>query len=302
MRADGPAATPQLLSNNSDHKHRPDWAQLLVEAVSKPGIISTAYSRFWNYSFGNQLLAMMQCMARGIEPGPIHTFKGWRDLGRHVKKGQKALTLCMPVIVKRRDKPPEAHIDVETTIEPSAAESAGASAVTKRPVAVKVFTYKPHWFVLSQTEGAEYVPTITPEWREDRALSVLAVTRVSFIHPNGNCQGYAQNRSVAVSPIAALPHKTLFHEFAHVVLGHTVAEPALDDHDLTPPSLREAEAESVALICCESLGLPGITECRGYIQSWLGTEVISDRSAQRIFKAADAILKAGYPAAITPQT
>ena len=69
----------------------------------------------------------------------------------------------------------------------------------------------------------------------------------------------------------------------------------LDDHDRTPRSLREVEAECVALICCESLGLAGTPESRGYIQHWLGSQVIPDRSAQRIFKAADTILKAGRP-------
>lgn len=76
---------------------RIDWTQILIDAVNKPGIISGAYTAFWNYSIGNQLLAMFECLARGIEPGPIHTFRGWLKLNRHVKKGQKAITLCMPV-------------------------------------------------------------------------------------------------------------------------------------------------------------------------------------------------------------
>ena len=75
---------------------------MLVKAVNTPGVISDAYSRFWNYSVGNQILALFQCMQRGIEPGPIHTFKGWLDLGRHVKRGEKAITLCMPVTVKKK--------------------------------------------------------------------------------------------------------------------------------------------------------------------------------------------------------
>jgi hypothetical protein len=38
---------------------------------------------------------------------------------------------------------------------------------------------------------------------------------------DGNCQGYARQRTIAVSPLAELPEKTRFHELAHVVLGHT---------------------------------------------------------------------------------
>jgi hypothetical protein len=33
--------------------------------------------------------------------------------------------------------------------------------------------------------------------------------------------------------------------------------------------LREVEAESVALLCCEALNLEGADYCRGYIQNWL---------------------------------
>jgi len=50
------------------------WAALLDEAVRKPGYIHEAYSRFHNYSLGNQLLALFQCFERGIQPGPLATF------------------------------------------------------------------------------------------------------------------------------------------------------------------------------------------------------------------------------------
>ena len=67
----------------------------------------------------------------------------------------------------------------------------------------------------------------------------------------------------------------------------------MNDGETLPRSLKEAEAESVALICLESLGMPGAEYCRGYIQNWLSGAEIPERSAQRIFSAADKILKAG---------
>ncbi len=88
-----------------------------------------------------------------------------------------------------------------------------------------------------------------------------------------------------------LPHKTRFHELAHVLLGHT-AEGMQADAEIMPRSLRECEAESVALLCCAALDLPGVDEARGYIQRWWTGE-IPERSAQRILKTADQILKAG---------
>src|SRR6266700_6373594 len=77
------------------------WSAILADAVAKPGVIHDAYHRFWNYSAGNQLLAWFQCVSRKLDPGPINTFLGWVDCGRHVRRGEKALTLCMPVKVNR---------------------------------------------------------------------------------------------------------------------------------------------------------------------------------------------------------
>jgi hypothetical protein len=261
---------------------QPDWSTILVDAVNKPGIISTAYSRFWNYSTGNQLLALFQCLLRSLEPGPINTFIGWRDLGRHVVKGQKALTLCMPITVKRKPEASESIADDH-------AESSSTPATFTR------FVYRANWFLLCQTEGKEYVATELPKWNETAAIASLGVERVVFKHLNGNTQGYALDRQIAVSPIAALPHKTLFHELAHVVLGHCEELHRMDDDEHTSVSLREVEAECVALICCESLNLAGSESCRGYIQHWLGNQTLTDRIAQRIFKASDLILKAGRP-------
>ena len=131
----------------------------------------------------------------------------------------------------------------------------------------------------------------SPSTRNDRGVEE------PFTGTDGNCQGYARQRTIAVSPVAELPHKTRFHELAHVVLGHTAeAEAGLSDSDITPRSLREVEAEAVALVCLEALGLPGADRSRAYIQVWndrRGAEPIPERSAQRIFKAADQILKAG---------
>ena len=52
----------------------------------------------------------------------------------------------------------------------------------------------------------------------------------------------------------------------HILLGHT-PEKGADRPDL-PKTLAEAEAEAVALLCVEALGLPGADYARGYIQLW----------------------------------
>jgi antirestriction protein ArdC len=250
------------------------FADLLASAVTEPGRISSAYQQFHNYSIGNQLLAWGQCLGRGIQPGPMATFPKWKELGRYVRKGEKAITLCQPVTIKR------------------SADAGAADDASQREVFTR-FVYRPHWFVLAQTDGAEIPPTPIPTWDATRALAALDVTEIPFDTLDGNVLGYARERSIAISPVNPMAHKTRFHELAHVLLGHT-AEGTLHDGEITPRTLRECEAEAVALICCAALGLPGVECCRGYIQSWWGAgNPIPERSAQRVLKAADQILKAG---------
>ena len=251
------------------------FAALLQSAVREPGILSQAYQQFHSYSLGNQLLAMFQCAEREITPGPMATYPRWRELGRQVKKGEKAITLCMPITVKRRGLTDTADTDPD------------------EPEAFTRFIYKPRWFVLSQTEGDPLPEPEIPSWDRETALDALDVQEIPFEHTDGNCLGFARERSIAINPVNPLPHKTRFHELAHVLLGHT-SDGLQADSEITPRNLRECEAESVALLCCAALDLPGVDECRGYIQNWWDQgNPIPERSAQRILKAADQILKAG---------
>jgi hypothetical protein len=64
-----------------------------------------------------------------FQPGPLGTFPKW-------KKVEKALMLCMPVTCKR-----------------TKTMSAEDRAQKDETFTFTHFTYKSHWFVLSQTEG-----------------------------------------------------------------------------------------------------------------------------------------------------
>ena len=80
-------------------------------------------------------------------------------------------------------------------------------------------------------------------------------------------------------------------EVAHVLLQHAKDE-------TISRSLREVEAEGVALLCCEALDLDGAEYARGYLQHWLRNDEIPEQSAQRIITTAQRILAAGcYPGA-----
>ena len=243
--------------------------------MNQPGIISTAYTAFHSYSLGNQLLALSQCVERGIQPGPIATFPKWNELGRHVRKGEKAITLCRPVTVKR-------------------AKATAADDGTDETFVATWFVYKPLWFVLAQTDGPPVPEPPIPAWNKESAFAVLDIREIVFDNLDGNCLGCARGRSIAINPVNPMPWKTRFHEVAHILLGHT-SEGEQSDGELTPRNLGECEAESVALLCCAALGLPGVECSRGYIQEWWGHgNEIPERSAQRILKVADAILKAGH--------
>src|SRR5215475_14656083 len=133
------------------------FRQLLEEAATKPGTLMRAYSLFWNYSLGNQILALMQANRRGIVLGPIASFNRWKELGRHVKRGEKAIELCMPVTCKRTVTERNAEGEAETEIT------------------FKRFVFKRNWFMLAQTDGAEYTMPAIQAWDRARALATLNV-------------------------------------------------------------------------------------------------------------------------------
>src|SRR5262245_48261166 len=254
----------------------PNFSALLEQATTKPGTLSAAYVAFHNYSIGNQLLVLFQLSARGIPLGPIASFNHWKERGRHVRKGEKAIQLCMPVTCNR-------------TIE----HTDDTGGTTTDEATFTRFVFRRNWFTLAQTDGQPYTPPATPTWDRSRALAALDVTETPFEHFDGNCQGFARGRSIAVSPIAANPFKTTCHELAHVLIGHT-AEAETRDDERTARNIQELEAEATAMLVCDALQLPGLEESRGYIQHWYGAgQIVPEASARKIFKAADAILRAG---------
>src|SRR5438046_591498 len=139
------------------------FRQLLEEAVTKPGTLMRAYSLFWNYSLGNQILALIQANHRGIPLGPIASFNRWKELGRHVKRGEKAIELCMPVSCKRSVK-----------------EEREDGSEAEMEVTFKRFVFRRNWFLLAQTDGADYHAPVIPTWDRARALATLNVEEIAF--------------------------------------------------------------------------------------------------------------------------
>ena len=259
-----------------------DMRTILQAALTQPGVMNQAYRAFHNYSIGNQMLAALQLYGKGLPLAPIASFNAWREKGRFVKKGEKAISLFMPISVKRRaDKGAPAEAD-----EAGAVVDSGTFSL---------FMLRPNWFSLNQTEGDEFTAeSITPAWDAVTAMAALDIVEEPFRQLLGNRLGYASARTIGISPLNPLKHKTRFHEMAHVVLGHTAIADMQDDETLMR-QIQEAEAEGVAYLLCALLDLPGQAESRFYIQGWLQGTALPEKSAKRIFGAADRIMKAGQP-------
>lgn len=241
-----------------------DYEKIVHEALNEPGRMAAAYSAFWNYSLGNQFLAMFQLG----KAEPINTYKGWQSLGRQVRKGEKAIELLMPVTKE--------------------VEADNGETETRR-----FFIARKNWFGLHQTDGEEYAPPV-PGFDTDKLLAELSITQEPFQHTDGNCMGYALpgKRVIAVSPVAYDAFKTKLHEVGHVLL-HGEVDRFVDGRELEH-SVRECEAELTAYLVKTSLGqLDNLEYSRGYIQHYLGADTKEKIRYGKVFAAADAILKAG---------
>jgi antirestriction protein ArdC len=282
-----PGEAHQSAARGEQGKQGPDYLGLLHEALTEPGKVSACYSMFHRFSLSNALWVADQLASRGEPLAPIASFKRWQELGRQVKRGSKALMLCMPVTVKGKAD--------------AKAEGEGEDAQGRRVI----FVARRNWFAFHHTEalpGTEPQPIedqAPAAWNPGQALQTLGIEQVPFRMTDGNCQGYAepQARRVAINPLAAQPIKTLCHELAHCLL-HTEQARIIDGTELDR-SLAEVEAESVAYLCCAVLGCGDLEASRGYIRGWLGSadaEAFESKHARRVIATSDKILKAGRQA------
>ena len=255
-----------------------DWQKLLDEALTAPGNLTGVYDRFHNYSLTNMLLFW----AQGIHE-PVASYARWKSLGRHVLRGSRAKEVIVPVLVS--GPTPE----VETV---EGAEDEGAKR--ERVARLIGFRVVQAVYTLSDTDGAEPPPVTLPGWDTQTAFANLGVRQVPFDDTNGNVQGYSRGLDIAINPLAVRPAKTLMHELGHVVLGHTL--PHLLDDYATHRGMKEFQAESTAYLAMHELGQlddDSASASRAYIQHWLDHRRPDDKAIQRVFRATDAILRAG---------
>ena len=255
------------VTSTSSTSKEVEFARLLNEALTKPGIMTSCYSNFRRYSFCNSMWIAIQSMDRNLPIGPAATFKRWNELGRSVIKGQKAMMMLMPVMVTKEKGTENEH-------------------------KVPVFIPKNLWFTLAQTTGPDYTENcVPPEFDLQKALSSFGIKQVDYTDYEGNSGGYAfvSKKLLAVNPLNKDPFKVFVHEMAHIVLEHN------DEEYKAHRPLCEVEAESVAYLVCSSLGKPedSVKDSRAYIQNWLKDNVLDEKRAKRIINTAGKILSAG---------
>lgn len=249
-----------------------NYSEIFTDIISKEGTLSQCFSTFHNFSINNQILACWQLHAKGMDIQPVACCSRWNNMGRHVKKGERAIWLWQPFTGYN-------YITDEQT----------GRTVKEEYV---YFQFKPRWFALEQTDGKDLV---TPDKVEikgfnlDKVIQHYKIKLVPFKKLNGNIQGYANTATneLAINPVASHTDMTILHEVAHLALKHGEVKMSVD--------LKELEAETVAYIVGSVLGAneTQLSESRGYVQNWFKGNEIPEFNANRIMRVADKILKLG---------
>lgn len=240
-------------------------------------------SQFWHYSANNTLLIGLQ----RPDATRVAGFRAWQSLGRQVRKGEKGIVILAPM-VKRFNKE-------EAATEGTDGNSEGRAVVGFRPAYV---------FALEQTDGAELPPSPCHRLQGDAPseqlaeLEAVATSRGFYVEwvagsamagdsINGDTNFTKRRIRVRADLASAQQLKTLAHELGHMLLHESC--------EITRQRA-ELEAESVAWIICDQLGIDSSEYTFGYVATWLnGTEKAIEAvrdSAGRIASAARTILSA----------
>lgn len=208
------------------------------------------FSKFHNYSFNNSILIAMQCP----QASQVASFATWKKLGIKVKKGSKAIKILCPV--------PYSYIKEEDTDE-------GKKEVTKSGLTFKLGNV----FDVSQTDGE--APSLVNKLKgnsDEMKNLIEKIIKKSDIPieidaalndkpENGYYSLVKNDIHIKESLDDAHKIKTIVHELAHSKLH------SLDKKGYTRNEA-EVQAESVAFVTCNYIGLDTSDYSFGYIASW----------------------------------
>ncbi len=231
-------------------------------------------ARFHRYSFGN----IMLIMAQNPNATRVAGFRTWKKLGRYVIKGQKGIVIIAPMLLSKNDEGTSRHSDDEKILRFRAA----------------------YVFDVSQTDG-DPLPEPTavggnPNGHTDRLKEFVQISSIKLEYATdaetqvalGTAEGASFGGRIllreGLSP--AEEFATLTHELAHELLH------GKEDRKTLPRTVRETEAEAVAFVVCQSIGLDASTAASDYIQLYAGDKKTLAGSLDRIQKTATAIIEA----------
>ena len=225
--------------------------------------------RFHRYSVGNVLLIAMQ------RPGATRVagFRTWQKLGRQVKEGEKGIRILAPIVWRKKKEKQEGKDDEDEEL------------VRFRSVCV---------FDVAQTDGKPL-----PEFAQARGepgeytgkLMQFATEQgieVELSGQLGSAQGLSAGGKILVRK--GLPpaeeFSVLAHELAHELM-HRGGEEKPGSR-----TVRETEAEAVAFVVCQAIGLEAVNAAADYIKLYQGNKETLLESLQRIREAAVQIIGA----------
>ena len=245
----------------------------------------TAYlatmARFHNYSFGN----ILQIARQRPTATRVAGIRAWNQLGRFVKRGERGIQILAPITGYRRRKA-EAEHDAATDASEEATAKPHPILIGFRPVYV---------FDVAQTEGAdlpEFDHHITGEvgGDRDRLIAFLAQQNIKleFSEKIAPALGVSYGGKIALLPgqSGAEEFTTLVHETAHEFLHKS------ERRTMTTQTVRETEAEAVAFIVGQAVGLEMGTASSDYIQMYKGNAALLAESLEVIQRTSAVILTA----------
>jgi antirestriction factor ArdC-like protein len=269
------------------NKRTKEAVDFLVAALeSGHSEVLTAYlgamAKFHTYSFGNIMLIARQ----KPDATNVAGLRTWNSLGRFVKRGEKGIFILAPMIGKTR-KEEEAKAE-EDKKDNSEARLYGFRAV--------------YVFDITQTEGKD-LPTLTEVngdvsgYRERLFKFVESQSvELSFSERIAPAKGLSHGGKITLlsGMQPAEEFSTLIHEIAHEMLHRG------DRRTLTTKQVRETEAEAVAFVVSQSVGLQNGTASQDYIQLWQGDANLLRESLEAVQQTA-AVILGGIAQGIAPE-
>lgn len=229
-------------------------------------------SQFHNYSFRNTLMIF----AQNPQASRVAGFCAWKALGRFVKKGEKGIVIIAPMV--KRSQSEEAPSMEEVAIKGKEGILIGYKAA--------------YVFDISQTEGEELSPVSTilgnPQHylaKLKEFISSLAI-KVEYVEQGGGLYGFSSGGKITINPLMntnpAVEFSTLVHELAHELMHRHVQEQS--------KTVQETEAEAVAAVVSQAIGLEAVQAATDYIQLYQGDTQTLQASLESIQNTANKIL------------